>query len=457
MSKLAELFDSELKVVNIGCDGFKAGLCAQGIENIGVDWRTPCGGDAKLIRAVKTIREKNKIDFANEEALSKIKSARPNLAGIGRAFGEITGFHEKLILHPGPPLEWKDMPGILQEAVMGALIYEGLALNEKAAAELAASGEIEFAPSQNYKSVIFGCAVISAGSPVFLIEDENANCKTYAPLYPARGFSEEHIQKLFWVKDALAPCLKDAIKEKINLLNILQEAVNMNDDLCVRFKAASALFAKTFALSLADINYPRETAKKILEFIFTDKDFFKNLCLGAAKEILRSAEGVSDSSIITSVGSNGAEFGIKVSAFKDIWFKSPRPAVLKEVYSQNFGAQDAACYIGDNAAQSASSACAHLGSPAVNKYMDIEPDCAGGFSQELYDISEGENTGFTAPYFNFKPASCAWDAVKITELANAPTVSCAVMHRRADIGVIGAQLIRPKTEAFEKAVLKLSE
>ncbi|MEI3282824.1 MAG: hypothetical protein V8R61_09040 [Enterocloster sp.] len=44
------------------------------------------------------------------------------------------------ILHAGPPVKWENMCGPMKGAVMGGLIYEGLAKDLKEAEELAASG-----------------------------------------------------------------------------------------------------------------------------------------------------------------------------------------------------------------------------------------------------------------------------------------------------------------------------
>jgi len=66
---------------------------------------------------------------------------------MGMAIDTIPGYKPNLILHAGPPITWDRMCGPTRGAVMGALIYEGLAKDEKEAEQLAASGKIEFAPA----------------------------------------------------------------------------------------------------------------------------------------------------------------------------------------------------------------------------------------------------------------------------------------------------------------------
>ena len=40
---------------------------------------------------------------------------------------------KNLIMHAGPPIEWERMCGPLRGAIIGALIYEGLAKDEEEA------------------------------------------------------------------------------------------------------------------------------------------------------------------------------------------------------------------------------------------------------------------------------------------------------------------------------------
>ena len=81
-------------------------------------------GRAQRLRVTKNGID---IDTANEEAIKRIKAARPTLVGMGIARDVIPGMHDQMILHAGPPITWERMCGPQRGAVMGALIYEGLA------------------------------------------------------------------------------------------------------------------------------------------------------------------------------------------------------------------------------------------------------------------------------------------------------------------------------------------
>ncbi|MGD8846917.1 MAG: DUF1116 domain-containing protein, partial [Desulfobacteraceae bacterium] len=96
-----------------------------------------------------------KYDFvkANEKAVAAILSAKPVLKGISTAAEVVPGMKKNLILHSGPPVEWNNMCGPMRGAVIGGLIYEGLAKTPEEAEKLAGSGEIEFDPCHHHQSV----------------------------------------------------------------------------------------------------------------------------------------------------------------------------------------------------------------------------------------------------------------------------------------------------------------
>lgn len=49
MNNIQKLFKSELKVVNIGLEGFYTSVKEQGQDAVQVEWRPPAGGNEKLL------------------------------------------------------------------------------------------------------------------------------------------------------------------------------------------------------------------------------------------------------------------------------------------------------------------------------------------------------------------------------------------------------------------------
>ena len=119
------------------------------------------------------------IDAANTQAVERMMSARPMLKGLGTAADVIPGMQANLILHAGPPIEWDRMSGPLRGAVIGALLFEGLAKDEKRAAEMAASSEVTFAPCHHYGAAGPMAGVISASMAVYTVENITHGNRAY--------------------------------------------------------------------------------------------------------------------------------------------------------------------------------------------------------------------------------------------------------------------------------------
>ncbi len=124
-----DVFGKPIHVVNVGLKSMAESVKAQDVPVIDVDWK-PSPNDAPYLHTTKTGID---IDQANEEVIRRIMRARPVLVGMGLARDVIPGFHDHLILHAGPPITWERMCGPMRGAIMGALIYEGMAADEAAA------------------------------------------------------------------------------------------------------------------------------------------------------------------------------------------------------------------------------------------------------------------------------------------------------------------------------------
>ena len=88
------------------------------------------------------------IDFeqANEIAVERMTSARPILKGVAAARDVIPGMRDNLLLHAGPPITWDKASGPMRGAIIGALIFEGLAQDAASAEAVVRSGEITLEP-----------------------------------------------------------------------------------------------------------------------------------------------------------------------------------------------------------------------------------------------------------------------------------------------------------------------
>ncbi|NTV83575.1 MAG: DUF1116 domain-containing protein, partial [Bacteroidales bacterium] len=120
------------------------------------------------------------MDEANREVVSRVSRGQPVLVGMGIARDVIPGMHDRMILHAGPPIGWERMCGPTRGAVMGALIYEGMARDETEAQKMAESGQIEFSPCHHHHAVGPMAGIVSPSMPVWIIENKIFGNRAYA-------------------------------------------------------------------------------------------------------------------------------------------------------------------------------------------------------------------------------------------------------------------------------------
>lgn len=53
--EINDLFNKELKIINIGMDSFSQNLKELEFESVQLDWAPPAGGDQKVLDALKLI------------------------------------------------------------------------------------------------------------------------------------------------------------------------------------------------------------------------------------------------------------------------------------------------------------------------------------------------------------------------------------------------------------------
>jgi hypothetical protein len=245
---IQSFFGTPLNVVNVGLRSFAESVEAQGVPAAQVDWRPA------LAPKMQATRSGVDIEAANTEAVNRIMQGRPVLVGMGIAREVIPGYHDRLILHAGPPITWERMCGPQRGAVMGALVHEGLAKDEREAAELAASGEVEFAPCHHYHSVGPMAGIVSPSMPVFIIENETFGNVAYATQNEGLGrvlrygaFGPDVYERLRWMEDVLYPTLKAAVESiegGIDLRALISQALHMGDECHNRNRAGTSLFLR---------------------------------------------------------------------------------------------------------------------------------------------------------------------------------------------------------------------
>ena len=127
------IWTKRLRSSRSGMGLFADALAAQAAEATPVLWRPPLPGTDE---ALATVTADPRMPDANAEAARRLTTARPRLVGIVRA-GDALGLERGEFLHAGPPIAWADACGPMRGALLGALVYEGMADSVEAAEALA--------------------------------------------------------------------------------------------------------------------------------------------------------------------------------------------------------------------------------------------------------------------------------------------------------------------------------
>jgi hypothetical protein len=469
MNRINELFKQKVSAINLGAETFKDDLKMQEIEVLHVGWTPPAGGNPILAAALDKVIDSEKIDEANNKALEIIMDARPMLVSVDRAIDVIPGFTPTTILHAGPPIEFGRMPGPMKGAVIGALLYEGLASNPEEAVEVATSGKINFAPAHNYSAVGAMTGVFSAHMTVHVIKNVTHGNMSYCPIHEGSGYNvqrygsydEDVLKRLRWMDEEYRPAMQAALKLAggIDVRSNIAQALHMSDECHNRNKASTALLYKIIMPYLLKTDLDKDVILRVSEFINANEHYHLSLTMAASKAALDAAHGIENCTIVTALSRNGADFGIRVSGFGgNVWFTGPAQMV-KGLFFPGFSEADANPDMGDSAiSETAGLGGFSLGNaPAIVQFVGGTVEDALSYVKKMYEITWTENRNYTIPFLNFRGTPAGVDIRKVIQTGILPMITTGIAHKERGRGQVGAGITTPPMECFEKALIAFSE
>jgi len=407
------------------------------------------------------------IETANSKATERMIEARPVLMGLGKARDVIPGMRDNLLLHAGPPITWERASGPLRGAIIGALIFEGQAQDEREARALVDAGEIEFEPCHHHQAVGPMAGVISPSMSVYIIENQTHGNRAFSNLNEGYGkvlrygaYSEDVQERLRWMEDTMAPVLADAItaSEGVDIRALLSEALHMGDEGHNRNKAGSLLFLKALSPHVSKVAKSADVASEVLQFIGDNALSVLNPVMAACKAMADAGHGIEGSTIVTAMARNGTDFGIRVSALGERWFVAPAD-VPEGLYFPGFKAEDANADIGDSTITETAGigGFAMAAAPAIVTFVSGTPKDALNTTLEMYEINFTEHKHFTIPQLDFRGTPTGIDVRKVVEKGITPRVNTGIAHKEPGVGQIGAGLVRPPMAIFEEALVAFAE
>lgn len=402
----------------------------------------------------------------NALAFERIVASHPWLVGVRPASEVIRDLPRNLILHAAPPTSWRDMSELMRGGMIGAALFEGLARTPEEAIAKAEAGEIKFDAAQNRGAMAGGVGSITASLPVMVVEDRsngNRSChflmEGLGKTLVAGAYDESVLARLAWFRDSFGPLLDQAIKAigGIDLRELMAEALQRGDELHNRNRAATSMFVNHVALGLLEVEAPAEEKKRLLRFLNDNGQFFVCAVLPATELMLRAAHGIAGCAVVTSIGANSRECGLKLSGLGDRWFVAPAD-VPRGVLQPGVTTADVAPGCGD----SFLAECAGFGasvlpaSPALGPVIGASLADAQRYAEGAYRISLGEHPHYRIPALGNRGIPVAVDARKVIESGTLPVIDIMMVHRKPGIGLAGMGVVSPPMRCFEEAVRSLN-
>ena len=403
-----------------------------------------------------------KINQANAEALKRILGAQPTLVGMGTAGEDIPGMTKKTILHAGPPVTWDKMCGPVRGAVIGGLIYEGLAANKEEAEKLAASGEITFDSCHHHNAVGPMAGIVTYSMPVWKVVNKTSGNYAYCTVNEGLGkvlrfgaFGDEVIDRLKWIQNEFYPIVKEAIAihGEINLKTMIAQVLQMGDEGHNRNKAGTSLLIRELAPAIAQTHFPLEKIVKVLEFLNSNDHTFLNLTMPACKSTMDPVGNIPYCTIVYTMARNGTEFGIRVSGFGNRWFTAPAE-IIDGLYFPGYTQADANPDVGDSCITETTGigGFCMAAAPAIVQFVGGTVADSIKYSTQMYEITEGEGNTYQIPALNFRGSATGIDIRKVIETGIRPIINTGIAHKDMGVGQVGAGIVSPPMKCFEDAL-----
>jgi hypothetical protein len=384
-----------------------------------------------------------------------------------RPASEALGLRPGEFCHAGPPVDFARASGPLRGALIGALIFEGLAADEGEAIARLQTGEgVSFGPCHDRHAVGPMAGVISPSMWLFELADEATGARSFCSLNEGLGkvlrygaYSPEVITRLRWMADVLGPALAIAVKAAgpIDITAIIGQMVQMGDEGHNRNRAGTLMFLREILPSLIGSGLPPGDIAEVARFVAGNDHFFLNLVMPTGKLMGDAAAGIPGSTVVTAMCRNGTDFGIRVSGTGNEWFTGPA-LYPNGLFLAGFGPDDANPDIGDSAIAETMGigGMVMATAPAIVRFVGGSVPDALAVTARMYEITETENPAFAVPILEFRGAPTGIDVTRVLRTGTLPQINTGMAGRVPGTGQVGAGLVTPPMECFTAAIQGLA-
>ncbi|GAB3880373.1 bifunctional FdrA/YlbE family protein [Terrabacter terrigena] len=465
---LGGLLVRDVSVAAVGVSLFADALRAQAVPVTEAAWQPPLAGTSDhLARVLADPRR----DAANAEALRRMVAAGADLVDV-RPAKDALGLERGTFLHAGPPIEFARASGPLKGALIGAMLFEGLAdTAEEAEAKLEKGDGITLEPCHHRDAVGPMAGVISPSMWVYELRDEVHDNTSWCSLNEGLGkvlrygaYGPEVIDRLRWMNTVLGPILRQAVRTRvereggIDIKAVIAQMLQMGDEGHNRNRAGSLMLLRELLPTMITADASSTDIAEAVRFSGANEHFFLNLGMPACKLSTLAAHGIPGSSVVTTMARNGTDFGIRVSGTGDAWFTGPANTP-EGLFLGSYGPDDANPDIGDSAITETAGigGFAMAAAPAIVKFVGGDVPFALRATQTMYEITTGEHTAYQVPILEFRGTPTGIDVTSVARTGILPQINTGMAGRVAGTGQVGAGLVTPPEQCFTQALAALAE
>jgi succinyl-CoA synthetase alpha subunit len=460
---LAVLGDEPV-VATAGAGLLAEALRAQAVHVIEAQWEPPMDGTAADLA---TVMSDGRRAEANALALQRMTSAGADLVDV-RPAHEALGLERGTFLHAGPPIEWERASGPLRGALIGAMLFEGLAdTPEDAEGRLERGDGITLEPCHHRGAVGPMAGVVSPSMWVYELRDDVHGHTSWSTLNEGLGkvlrygaYGPEVIDRLRWMNSVLGPLLQSAVHSagSIDVKAIVAQMLQMGDEGHNRNRAGSLMLLRELTPHLIAADGNASDIAEAVRFCGANEHFFLNLGMPACKLSTLAAEGIPGSTVVTTMARNGTDFGIRTAGTGDRWFTGPANTP-EGLFLGDYGPQDANPDIGDSAITETAGigGFAMAAAPAIVRFVGGDVPLALRATRTMYEITVGEHPAYQVPILGFRGTPTGIDVTLVARTGVLPQINTGMAGRVAGTGQVGAGLVTPPSECFTAALAALAE
>jgi len=97
------------------------------------------------------------------------------------------------------------------------------------------------------------------------------------------------------------------------------------------------------------------------------------------------------------------------------------------------------------------------GAPGILSFVGGTPEEALNYSRQMRQITIGQSPDYLIPALGFEGTATGIDVRKVVKTGIPPIIDTAMAHKEPGHPIIGAGLVRPPLECFEKALKRFAE